>query len=141
MDAAAAAWHSQIMLWHALSRRLPILALVYALALQGMVAGWGGAGHGIAGLHAAITGLEVLCRPSGGAGEAGEWPAPSAPVHDHDCAQGCLTAVGGGTLVAAAEPIIRKAPVVVALFHGAGDFPHLAIAAAAFAARAPPRLI
>ncbi|MEW6644395.1 MAG: hypothetical protein AB1586_28100 [Pseudomonadota bacterium] len=130
------------MLWPAVLRRLPILALIYALALQGIAAGWTGAGaHGIAGLQAAIGGLEILCRPSASLGASDDGAAPAGPAHDHDCAQACPSAAAGGPPVQAMPATLRRAAVAAALLPGDSRFVHLTAVAAAFAARAPPHLI
>jgi len=128
---------AKAMLWHALSRRLPILALIYALALQGMAAGWTGAGLGTAGRQVAIGGFEVLCRPSAGLAARLDVDGPAAPAGYHDCSQACLSAAGGA-LAPTAQPAPRRAMVTVLPAPGANHFPRLTVVAAAFAARAPP---
>ncbi|MGO4715754.1 hypothetical protein [Bradyrhizobium sp. 2TAF24] len=132
------------MLWHALSRRLPVLALIYALALQGIAAGWTGAGNGpglgATGQQAGMGGFAVLCRPAAGLAarlDVDGPAAPTAPDHDHGCAQACLSAAGGAP-AQTAQPAPRRMMAAAVLSPGANHFPHLTVVAAAFAARAPP---
>ncbi|MBR1220109.1 hypothetical protein JQ557_19040 [Bradyrhizobium sp. U87765 SZCCT0131] len=121
-----------------MSRRLPVFALIYALALQGIAAGWFGAGHGMPGLQGALGEFGVLCRQIARAAERPDGLGPTSPAHDHDCAQACLTAVGGGVLAEAAGPAPRRMAIAGAPSPNASPFAHLPAVAAAFAARAPP---
>lgn len=134
------------MLWRVSERRLPILILAYAFALQAIVAGWSGALHG-PGLAADAL-FDALCRPSATVlSLAGETSSPSDPLpvpsRHHDCALACLNALGGGSFALAQDrPLPDRDASGAAIQSISGvAFSHLRVVSAAFAARAPPHLI
>ncbi|WP_315832853.1 hypothetical protein [Bradyrhizobium prioriisuperbiae] len=132
------------MLWRVTLRRLPILILAYAFALQVIVAGWSGTIHGPANAL-----VDAICSSprfmSGDVGLASTDPAPdrpSTPSAHHDCALACLNAQGGAFTTADASPLARRdAPVVVMRAVDGAAFQHPGLAFVAFAARAPPRVV
>jgi hypothetical protein len=123
-----------------LRRRWPVLFFVYAFALQAIAVNWNGAAHGLR----VADGVDSICRSMVAiASDAAPGTVPLSPAGHHDCALACLNALGGGafSLAKTAAPSVRSAFHIVALADEGAAFQELRIASAAFAARAPPRLI
>jgi hypothetical protein len=123
-----------------LHRRWPVLLLVYAFALQAIAVTWSGVSHG----WGAVDGPGAICRPMASSpADAASGTVPLSPSHQHDCAFACLNALGGGPFSLAEEAALHMRDISgpVALADNGIAFQYLRIASAAFAARAPPRLI